>query len=86
MSRSDPQGLGFDPGVLRTLRDAYQRMLGVLNEMRRDSGRVDELLAIAAVTDEVQVKLSSCLRRLDRIETHRHTQARSAKIAAEVLA
>lgn len=78
MSRRDPQGLGFDPVILRTLLDAYTRMQRELNAMRRETNTVPELLAIAAATDEVQAKHASCQRRLDRIETHRHLQARRA--------
>ena len=76
MSRRDPQGLGFDPVILRTLQDAYRRILSELNAMRRDSESVAELLAIATVTDEIQSKLTSCQRRLDRVETQRHSEAR----------
>lgn len=82
MSRSDPQGLGFDPVVLRTLLDAYQRMLAQLNGMRQESDNVAELLAIATVTDEVQGKLASCQRRLDRVETHRYSVARAMAAGA----
>lgn len=71
MSRRDPQGLGYDPAVLRTLVDAYGRMLRELNVMRRESQDVAELLAIAAVTDECVSKQSSAQRRLDRVEVQR---------------
>lgn len=76
MSRRDPQGLGYDPAILRTLLDAYQRMLQALNDMRKEADTVPELLAIATVTDEVQAKLLGAQRRLDRIESQRHTVAR----------
>ena len=86
MSRRDPQGLGFDPVILRTLIEAYGRMLRELNAMRRESDSVSELLAIAACTDEVQAKHASCQRRLDRVETHRYRQARAAEHVAQVSA
>lgn len=91
MSRRDPQGLGFDPVILRTLLAAYGRMLRELNAMRSESDTVPELLAIAAATDEVQAKLSSCQRRLDRLETQRFTEARrearyQERIAAQAVA
>lgn len=85
MSRRDAQGLGFDPVILRTLLDAYGRMLRELNAMRRESDSVSELLAIASCTDEVQTKISSCQRRLDRVETHRHSEARRAQRHAEAV-
>ena len=81
MSRTDPQGVGYDPTVLRTLRDAYHRMLGELNTMRREADNVPELLAIATVTDELQSKLSACQRRLDRVECQRFNLARAAQRA-----
>ena len=87
MSRVDPVGVGYDPNVLRAVVDAYRRMLGELNAMRRVSDTVPELLAIATVTDEVQAKLANCQRRLDRVECHRHTQAqRAARAVVQVSA
>lgn len=76
MSRRDPQGLGYDPTILRTLLDAYTRMLRELNAMRREAETVPELIAIATATDEVQAKAASCQRRLDHVESRRHTLAR----------
>jgi hypothetical protein len=76
MSRRDPQGLGFDPVILRTLIEAYRRMLCAFTEMRRESNDVAELLAIAACVDEIEAKRDSCQRRLDRVETMRHVSAR----------
>ena len=76
MSRTDPQTLGYDPTVLRTLLDAYGRILREFNAMRQESNDVAELLGIAAAMDEIEAKRDSCQRRLDRVETHRFTAAR----------
>ncbi|MEO6228153.1 MAG: hypothetical protein ABIO61_09925 [Thermomonas sp.] len=78
MSRRDPQGLGYDPGILRVLLDAYRRYLPILEQMRRESNEVAELLAIAALVDEFHAKILSAQRRLDRVETQRHLGARRA--------
>ena len=91
MSRRDGQRLGFDPVILRTLLDAYGRMLRELNVMRHETDSVAELLAIAAATDEVQSKHASCQRRLDRVECQRHTEARrearyQASVAGQAVA
>lgn len=90
MSRRDPQGLGYDPVILRTLLDAYSRMLRELNAMRRESSDISELLAIATCVDEIDSKRASCQRRLDRIESQRHTLARREerhqKLSAQVQA
>ncbi len=84
MSRRDPQGLGYDPTILRTLVDAYNRMLAELNAMRRESETVAELLALATITDEIHTKRESCHRRLDRIESQRFTEAkRDAFLASD---
>lgn len=79
MSRRDPQGLGYDPNVLRRLLDIYTRIGQMLNELRRDSTDVEELLSIAWLTDEMAAKRASAQRRLDRIETHRDTEAGHAR-------
>lgn len=79
MSRRDPQGLGYDPAVLQTLVDVYGRMLRELNVMRRGSQDVEELRAIAAVTDECVSKQASAQRRLDRIECQRRAEVRRVK-------
>lgn len=85
MSRRDPQGLGYDPTILRTLIDAYTRMLAELNVMRRESETVAELLALATITDEIHTKRESCYRRLDRVETQRNLQAhREARYQASL--
>lgn len=76
MSRRDPQGLGYDPHILRILIDAYGRILREFNAMRRESTDVGELLAIASCVDEIEGKRDSCQRRLDRVETHRFNSAR----------
>ena len=76
MSRRDPQGLGYDPTILRTLVDAYGRVLREFTAMRLESNDVGELLAIAACVDEIEAKRDSCQRRLDRTETQRFTEAR----------
>ena len=86
MSRRDPQGLGFDPAILRVLVDAYGRMLRELTVMRRESNDVGELLAIAACVDEIEAKRDSCQRRLDRVETQRYTEARRAQHLANAVA
>ena len=75
MSRRDAQGLGFDPVILRTLLDAYGRMLREFTAMRKESNDVAELLAIAACVDEIEAKRDSCQRRLDRVETQRFAGA-----------
>lgn len=79
MSRSDPQGIGYDPTILRTLLDAYGRILREFTAMRKESNDVAELLAIAACVDEIEAKRDSCQRRLDRVETHRYREARRAE-------
>ena len=86
MSRRDPQGLGFDPVILRTLVEAYGRILREFTAMRKESNDVGELLAIAACVDEIEGKRDSCQRRLDRVETQRHTEARRAQRLAEQVA
>lgn len=85
MSRRDPQGLGFDPVILRTLVDAYGRILREFTAMRKESNDVAELLAIAACVDEIEVKRDSCQRRLDRVETQRHLDARRAQRLADAV-
>ena len=86
MSRRDPQGLGYDPTILRTLIEAYSRILREFTAMRKESNDVGELLAIAACVDEIECKRDSCQRRLDRIETHRHIVARNEAAYQEKLA
>lgn len=86
MSRRDAQGLGFDPVILRTLLDAYGRILREFTAMRKESNDVGELLAIAACVDEIEGKRDSCQRRLDRVETHRHLEARRAERRAQAVA
>ena len=68
--------MGYDPTILRTLLDAYGRILREFTAMRQASNDVGELLAIAACVDEIESKRDSCQRRLDRIETQRFTEAR----------
>ena len=85
MSRRDPQGLGFDPTILRSLIDAYGRILREFTAMRLESNDVGELLAIAACVDEIEAKRDSCQRRLDRVETQRHTSARRERLYQESL-
>jgi hypothetical protein len=83
VSRRDPQGLGYNPTVLRTLLKAYRSCLPQLEVMRCESSDIEELLAIATVSDEIHATLLSLQRRLDRVETHRFANARAQVIHQE---
>ena len=76
MSRRDRKGPGWDVGIVRTLIEAYTRFLRELDAMRLESNDVDELLSIAACTDDMQSKLDHWQRRMDSIETDVRLQAR----------
>lgn len=92
MSRRDHHGPGWDPTIVRTLVEAYQRFLRVLDEMRLETSEVGELLSIASAADEMQAKLDHWQRRMDAIETdarlqahrQRHQQQQQQRIAPAV--
>lgn len=78
MSRRDPLGIGYDPDILRSLLDAYERILVAAEKLRAEYNALPDLLALATIVDEIEGKRDGCIRRLDRIESKRHTQARRA--------
>lgn len=86
MSRRDPMGIGYDPDILRSLQDAYNKILAAAEELRAEYKTLSDLLALASIVDEVQGKRDACAARLERIECRRHVRARRAASAAGVLA
>jgi hypothetical protein len=86
MSRRGETGPGWDISIVRTLCEAYSRLLRELDVMRRETDDLPELLSIAACADELQEKLDHWQRRMDRIETNARLQAHRQQRVAQVSA
>lgn len=78
MSRRDPLGIGFDPDLLRSLHDAYGKILAAAELLRGETHTLPDLIALASIVDDVQEKRDVCEQRLRKIDARRHAQARSA--------
>jgi hypothetical protein len=57
-----------DLPILRSLRDAYRKILDAANDLKKEENDAGQLLAICTIIDEVQDKFERVGKQLSRLE------------------